>query len=61
MDSDYIGINLAHYNHKRVYQWQEIGSSVTINNKTYVANCNMQNKMSFNDMRRVMYNDGEID
>lgn len=61
MDSDYVGINLTHYNHKRVYQWQEIGSSVTINNKTYVANCNMQNKMSFNDMRRVMYNDGEID
>ncbi len=30
--------------------WQEVGTKVVVDGKSYVANCNMQNGMSFDEM-----------
>ena len=42
-------------------EWKRIGTKIIVNNKSYVANCNMQNGMSFDDMRLIMYREGQIE
>ena len=41
--------------------WEEIGTKIVVDDKSYVANCNMKNGMSFDDMRLIMYNKKLID
>lgn len=41
--------------------WEEIGTKIVVDDKSYVANCNMKNGMSFDDMHLIMYNKKLID
>ena len=40
--------------------WQSVGKKIIVDGKSYVSNCIMQNGMSFDDMRLIMYSDGQI-
>ena len=42
-------------------KWERIGTKIKVDEKSYVANCNMQSAMSFDDMRLIMYNEGKIE
>ncbi|MEE0699879.1 MAG: hypothetical protein U0M66_04765 [Bacilli bacterium] len=59
--SNYIGIKKTHDDKSSCNSWQPAGSVATAGNEKYVSNCDMNNEMSFDDMRLCMYNDGEID
>lgn len=62
VDSNYVGMKQTHKDNIVVSNWKKAGSRVDLKDKgTYVANCNMENGMSFNDMRLIMYNDGQIE
>lgn len=61
IDSNYIGMKETHYSSRCTNVWERIGTKYVIDGNSYVANCNMQNGMSFDDMRLIMYNDGVID
>lgn len=61
IDSDYIGMKKTR-NHKLFGSigWEPVGTVTKIDNKTYVANCQMSNSISFDDMRLIMYKNGKI-
>lgn len=61
VNSSYIGMELIHSGYVDNKEWQIIGEKVIVDDKSYVANCNMQNSMSFDDMRLIMYCEGKID
>lgn len=60
IDSNYIGMKSTHKHSFSENHWQEVGTKVVLDGKSYVANCNMQNGMSFDDMRLIMYSEGQI-
>ncbi len=60
IDSNYIGMKSTHEDMFSRNSWQEVGKKVVVDGKSYVANCNMQNGMSFDDMRLIMYSAGQI-
>ena len=61
VDSNYVGIKQTHEDYRAVSCWKYAGSIVDLgDNDTYIANCNMENGMSFDDMRLIMYCDGSI-
>ena len=60
IDSNYIGMKETHsYNICRNH-WQSVGKKIIVDGKSYVSNCIMQNGMSFDDMRLIMYSDVQI-
>ena len=59
VDSSYIGIYQAH-GHNYNDTWYHAGGRVCLNGRYYISNCTMQDSMSFDDMRLIMYNAGEI-
>lgn len=60
VDSNYVGMKQTHKDNITVSYWQEAGARVDLKDCTYVANCNMENGMSFDDMRLIMYSAGQI-
>ena len=42
-------------------RWKGVGHKVSNIISSYTANCNMQDNMSFDDMRLIMYSNGIID
>ncbi len=61
VDSNYVGMKQTHERWIDVSYWKKAGARVALKDKdTYVANCNMENGMSFDDMRLIMYGDGQI-
>lgn len=65
VDSNYIGMKKTHDSFSSVNKWQPAGTSVHLcsgrSSGRYVANCDMQDSMSFDDMRLIMYNAGQIE
>lgn len=61
VDSDYIGMKDTHEFDKPISKWRRAGCRVDLQSGTYVANCDMKNCMSFDDMRLIMYCNGEIE
>lgn len=57
IDSNYIGLKTIHDGISSVNVWEKTGKAIS----NYVTNCNMQNDMSFDDMRLIMYNEGQIE
>lgn len=60
INSNYIGMKETHSYNMCINHWQPIGKKIIIDDKSYVSNCVMQKGMSFDDMRLIMYNDGQI-
>lgn len=60
LDSSYIGLKTTHHNWHRVNRWERMGAKAVFNGKIYLANCHVQNVISFDDMRTIMYNKGKI-
>lgn len=60
VDSNYIGMKKAHRGSIEYNKWEPIGTRVMVDEKCYIANCSMQNGMSFDDMRLIMYGEGQI-
>ncbi len=60
IDSSYIGIKNLHHNYDYTDKFQRCGKSVTFHGTTYVANCHMEDAMSFEQMRFIMYKSGII-
>lgn len=60
VESDYIGMKKTHSDIICVSRWEPAGTKVVVDGKSYLANCNMKNGMSFDDMRLNMYGDGQI-
>ncbi len=60
IDSDYIGMKGMHPYYTYENRWQPVGKKVIVCDKCYISNCIMQNSMSFDDMRLIMYSDGQI-
>ena len=61
IDSDYIGMKETHEAFFSRNEWKKVGTKIIVDGKSYVANCNMQNGMSFDDMRLIMYSVGQIE
>lgn len=61
VDSNYIGMKQTHHDISILRQWLPSGTKETVDGKNYAANCDMQNAMSFDDMRLIMYKKGMID
>lgn len=60
IDSNYIGIKKTHSYDTSVSCWEPIGTKLVLRHNTYVSNCVMQDSMSFDDMRLIMYKEGKI-
>lgn len=60
VNSNYIGMKTTHHGSLPQSHWEPAGTYATIDEVQYVANCTMKNGMSFDDMRLIMYNNGEI-
>ncbi len=61
VDSNYVGMKRTHDDVINVSQWETAGARVELKDKTYIANCDMEDGMSFDDMRLIMYSEGKID
>lgn len=61
VDSNYVGMKQTHDRNIEVSCWKKVGARVDLEKGTYIANCNMQNGMSFDDMRLIMYSDEQIE
>ena len=61
VDSIYLGIKTTHRLSESVNQWEPIGTKIIVDGKSHVANCEIQSEMSFDDMRLIMYNKGQIE
>lgn len=59
--SDIIGIKKTHDGDSTCNHWEFPGTRVTTNGNVYVANCRMQESMSFEAMRLILYSYGAID
>lgn len=60
IDSNYIGVQRTIYAGLEFARWKNNGFKVNYDGIAYIANCNMENSMSFDDMRHIMYNDKKI-
>ena len=60
VDSNYIGMKKTHEGSSVRNYWLPIGTKEVLDGKSYVSNCTMQNGMSFDDMRLIMYKNGQI-
>ncbi len=60
VNSGYIGVNLTHSDTCTMNLWCPSGTKVFLPDRTYIANCNIENAMSFDDMRLIMHDVGEI-
>lgn len=62
VDSNYIGMKTTHEDSIGVSRWEKAGARIDLKEQgTYIANCDMENGMSFDDMRLIMYNAGQIE
>lgn len=61
VDSDYIGMKETHCNSHCTTVWKKAGAKVKVDDHVYLCNCNMENGMSFDDMRLKMFEEGLID
>lgn len=60
VDSLYVGMKRIHQGYTSLNKWATCGDFVTLSSGNYVINCNMEDSMSFDDMRLIMYSNGEI-
>lgn len=60
VDSNYVGMKKTHEDNISVNYWEPVGVKVVLKDKKYVSNCVMCDGMSFDDMRLIMYNNGQI-
>lgn len=60
VDSDYIGMKETHHNYHSAPVWRKAGARVKVDDHVYLCNCNMENGMSFDDMRLKMFEEGLI-
>ena len=60
VDSDYIALKTTHEQTFDCNRWEVVGSGVKLSIGDYIANCSMSDGMSFDDMRLIMYNAGNI-
>lgn len=60
IDSNYVGMKKTHTCNYSENRWQPIGTKTIVDGKGHVANCEMQDCMSFDDMRLIMYKEGQI-
>ncbi len=61
IDSYYTALRTTHERSYSCDRWELIGARVDlINNRRYVANCVVNDCMSFDDMRLIMYSTGTI-
>ena len=58
--SDYIGMKLTHDYNISVDKWLSAGVKEKVKGQKYVSNCVIKGGMSFDDMRLIMYSDGQI-
>ena len=63
IDSEYVGVIVTHRNTTAMYKAEKIGYRVSLNNgkNVYIANCEINDLMSFDDMRMIMKKAGKID
>jgi len=59
-NSNYVGIKRLHKEQYNINGWEKTGYATSWDGKTYLANCDMYNGMSFDDMRLLMYDAGEL-
>ena len=59
-NSNYTGIKVLHKENHNLNMWAKEGYATTWDKKVYLANCNMYDEMSFDDMRLLMYEDGNL-
>lgn len=55
IDSYYTALRTTHKNYDNCDCWGEIGARVDLGDRTYIANCVINDCMSFDDMRLIMY------
>ena len=62
IDSGYTGVIVTHRGTNALYKVEKIGYRVSVNNgkSVYIANCEINDLMSFDDMRMIMKKAGEI-
>lgn len=60
VDSNYVGMELTYNLSCSDHRWEKIGTKRKLNGQIYVSNCVIQDCMSFDDMRLIMYNEGKI-
>lgn len=60
INSNYIGLKETCDFGVTCNRWRQIGERVIMNGIEYEANCKMNDGMSFDDMRLIMYKDGKI-
>ena len=62
INSEYVGVIVTHRNTTSMYKVEKIGYRVSTNNgkNVYIANCEINDLMSFDDMRMIMKKAGEI-
>lgn len=60
VNSSLIAIKKTHEGFVFRDRWQEKGEVERVDNKRYVCNCNAHDAMTFDDMRLIMYENGEI-
>ncbi len=60
LDSNYVGIKQTMRNGLPTRDDFSLGASVSVDGKSYFANCYICENMSFDDMRLLMYYEGKI-
>ncbi len=61
IDSHYTALRTTHEKYNSCDRWELIGERVDLtNDRTYIANCVVNDCMSFDDMRLIMYSTGTI-
>ncbi|MBQ7104925.1 MAG: hypothetical protein IJN90_03635 [Bacilli bacterium] len=60
VNSNLVGLRITHQNFSSDAYWEKEGYQETVDKKRYVCNCNMQDAITFDDVRLMMYEDKEI-
>lgn len=60
IDSNLIGIKTTHHIDKSLNRYEPIGTKIIFNGYSYIANCNINSVISFDEIRLMMYNEGKI-
>lgn len=60
VNSSLVGIKVTHHDIFSVNSWKELGQMETVDDKRYVCNCKIHDDMTFDEMRLLMYEKGEI-
>lgn len=59
--SDCVGMKITHEKTKFCEYFPEKGYYEVIDEKRYVVNCNMHRALNFDNMRQIMYENGELE